>query len=245
MASNFWKIVDSVITDADIILMVIDARLPEETRNVELERKVKNSGKTLITVINKADLVEKYVLEPYKQKLNPCVFVSAHKFYGMTLLRNMILRFAETTPVTVGVVGYPNTGKSSVINALKGKGSAPTASVSGFTKGRQHIRVDNKIMIIDTPGVLADKDNKFSEKLTITASSTQTKDPEGAVFELLSLHKEPVLYYYGLENEKGDDEELLEAIALKLNRKIKGGLPDTLTAAKIVLKDWQQGKILL
>lgn len=245
MSSNFWKIVDSVITDSDVILMVIDARLPQQTRNVELERKVNNSGKTLITVINKADLVDKKVLEPYKQKLHPCVFVSAHKFYGMTLLRQMILRFAPSRPVTVGVVGYPNTGKSSVINALKGKGSAPTAPVSGFTKGRQHIRVDNNIRIIDTPGVLADADNKLSEKLTITSSSTQTKDPEGAVFELLRVHREPVLYYYSIEDTGQDEEDLLEAIAIRLNRKVSGGKPDTLTTSKIILKTWQQGKILI
>ncbi|MBN1175373.1 50S ribosome-binding GTPase [Candidatus Woesearchaeota archaeon] len=245
MGVNFWKIVDSVISQSDIVLMVIDARLPEQTRNSEIERKVKASGKTLITVINKADLVDKDLLEPYKKKFAPCVFVSAHKFYGMTLLRRMILRFAEVEPVTVGVVGYPNTGKSSVINALKGRGSAPTAPVSGYTKGKQNIKIDNKIKVIDTPGVLASDDNKLSEKLTITASSTQTKDPEGAVYELLVIHREPVLFYYGITDENQSEEDLLELIALKLNRKISGGHADTLTTAKIILKDWQQGKIQL
>lgn len=242
--ANFWKLVDRVIDEADIILMVIDARIIEETRNKEIERKVHGAGKTLITVINKADLVEKEKLEPYKKLLHPCVFVSAQKFYGMTMLRHTILRFSEGREVVVGVVGYPNTGKSSVINALKGKASAGVSSQSGFTKGRQLIRVDGKMIILDTPGVLADTDEKKSARLVVTASTTETKDPEGAVFKLLETHKDILLKHYDVTIEKGaDEEEILEAVALKLNRKKQGGLPDTLTAAKIILRDWQKGNI--
>ncbi len=251
--ANFWKLVDTVIDEADIVLMVVDARIIQETRNKEIERKVSSAGKTLITVINKADLVPKEKLEPYKKQLYPCVFVSAQKFYGMTKLRHMILRYAQGREIIVGVVGYPNTGKSSIINALKGKASAPVSSQSGFTKGRQLIRIDNKISILDTPGVLADTDEKHSLRLVVTASTTKTKDPEGAVYELLRTHKDAILAYYALpkslpEKEnvseaEVDEEELLEQIALKLNRKKSGGLPDTKTTAQIILKDWQKGNI--
>ncbi|MCF7799275.1 50S ribosome-binding GTPase [Candidatus Woesearchaeota archaeon] len=244
--ANFWRLVDSVLNEADIVLMVVDARIIEETRNKEIERKVHDAGKILITVINKADLVEKDTLEPYKKLLHPCVFVSAQKFYGMTKLRHTILRYAEGREVVVGVVGYPNTGKSSVINALKGKASAGVSSQSGFTKGRQLIRIDNKITILDTPGVLADSDEKQSARLVVTASTTKTKDPEGAVFELFKTHKQEIISFYGVVAEKGNDEEdILEAIANKLNRKKQGGLPDTFTAAKIILKDWQKGNIVI
>lgn len=242
---NFWNIVDKVIAEADILLMVVDARMIEQTRNKEIEEKVAASAKVLITVINKADLKEKEELEPYKKKLHPCVFVSSLKFYGMTMLRRLILRYTQGKPVTVGVLGYPNTGKSSIINALKGKGSAGVSSQSGFTKGRQNIKVDNKIRVIDTPGVLAQTDDKTSDSLTITASRTRVKEPELAVFELLKLHRKDVLNYYGLEDEQQDEEELLEAIALKLNRKAPGGTPDTPTTARLILQDWQKGKITL
>lgn len=242
--ANFWRLVDAVLAEADIVLMVVDARIIEETRNKEIERKVASAGKTLITVINKADLVSKDLLEPYKQRLHPCVFVSAQKFYGMTKLRHMIHRYVQGSTAIVGVVGYPNTGKSSVINALKGKASAGVSPQSGFTKGKQLIRIDNKISLLDTPGVLADSDEKTSSRLVVTASTTKTKDPEGAVYELLQTHKKELLAFYDVvEKQDADEEDLLETIALKLNRKKQGGHPDTRTTAQIILKDWQKGNI--
>ncbi|MGM5481210.1 MAG: GTPase [Nanobdellota archaeon] len=243
MGRNFWKIVDEVLRDADIILLVLDARMVERTDNSELRTKVQKLNKTLITVINKADLVEKWMLLPWKKKLKPCVFVSARKFYGVTMLRHTILRYAEATPVNVGVVGYPNTGKSSVINALKGRSSAPVSSVSGFTKGRQNIKVDNKINIIDTPGVLSSTDDKESIELKISSSMNVKEDPDLVVHELLKKHGFVIMRHYGLEkNDFADEEDMLEAIAKKLNRVKSGGKPDVMTAARIILQEWQRGE---
>lgn len=240
---NFWRIVDKVIADADIVLMVLDARHVEETRNIELVQKVSSAKKTLITVINKADLVSKDLLEPYKQKYHPCVFVSSQKFFGMTKLRHTILRYSDSFPIMVGVVGYPNTGKSSVINALRGKSSAGVSSSSGFTKGKQNIKVDSKIMVIDTPGVISGSDDRFSEKLKVTASMNVKKDPDLVVFELFKLYGKQLAEFYGIFIVGLSDEEFLRQVAIKLNRFIKGGEPDVDTAARIILQDWQKGKI--
>ncbi len=242
--ANFWRLVNEVIEEADMILLVTDARMVEETRNIELVKKVAAAKKQLITVINKADLVDKNKLEHYAKKYHPCVFVSAQKFYGMTILRHAILRYAEKTPVVIGVVGYPNTGKSSVINALKGKSSAKVSSVSGYTKAKQLIRVDRKILLIDTPGVLAGKDDKSSEKLKIAASLNVNKDPDLAAYKLLELYGREIADFYSVEyDENVETEELLERIARKLNRFKKGGDPDIDTTARMVLQDWQKARI--
>ena len=84
--ANFWNIVNKVLSESDIILEVLDARMVKESINKEIDDKVKKAGKILIYVINKCDMVEKSSLEKYKQQLHPCVFVSATAHLGTTLL---------------------------------------------------------------------------------------------------------------------------------------------------------------
>ena len=77
--SSFGWVVHRVIQDSNIILEVLDARFVEQTRDIKLEQKIKNRNCILITVINKCDYVDKKELEPYKRKLENCVFISAKK----------------------------------------------------------------------------------------------------------------------------------------------------------------------
>jgi ribosome biogenesis GTPase A len=244
---NYWSIVERVINEADIILEVVDARMIDKTRNLEIEAKVESRKKILIKVINKCDLVEKDYLEKIKKTLQPCVFVSAKNFLGTTMLRQKILKYARGEKVVVGVVGYPNTGKSSVINCLKGRASAKVSSVSGYTKGRQVIKADNKIVLLDTPGVLSYTDNYSDNSIEIaTKNFYDEKDPDFAVLKLIKNYRNQILKHYSIENDKIndlDEEEILELIAIKLNKKKIGGSPDVVIAAKMILKDWQNGKI--
>ena len=82
--TKFPKAVDILIKEADIILLVLDARLIEETRNKEIEDKIKKFDKKLIYVITKADLVDKDKLDKYKKILKPSVYISSTKYYGIT-----------------------------------------------------------------------------------------------------------------------------------------------------------------
>src|SRR3989338_8406299 len=109
--SNFGLIVDRVIEKSDIVLEVLDARFINETRNPSIERKVKNRNKILIQVINKCDYVDKNYLDEIKKDLENCVFISATKRFGITLLRQKIRELAKKKKIKkpiVGVVGYPN-----------------------------------------------------------------------------------------------------------------------------------------
>ena len=245
MKKSYWKIVNSVIDKSDILLLVLDARMPELTRNTEIESKVKLRNKKIIYVLNKCDLVPKRLLEEHKKVFKPAVFVSSTQHFGTTILRNKILALApknDFKDIRVGVLGYPNTGKSSVINALKGKSSAKASSVSGYTRGVQMIRLDSKIMILDTPGVIPyGEDEEMKHVLIGTVNPSDLDDPELCAMQVIDNFMETIKQHYGVEGD--DSEQILENIAKKKNKLAKGGVFDTLTTSKIILKDWQQGKI--
>ncbi|MBW2971629.1 50S ribosome-binding GTPase [Candidatus Woesearchaeota archaeon] len=241
--ANYWRIVNDVIKEADILLEVIDARLIDESRNMEIEDKVAKAGKALVFVINKCDLVEKSKLEKVKRSLRPCVFMSATKRLGTSFLRTEIMKRAPKDRFKVGVLGYPNTGKSSVINALKGKAAASTAPISGHTKGIQLIRVSKRMYLVDTPGVFPYMEKDEAKHAMIAARTfANIKDPEAAVLELIETFPKQVEGYYRVKHDD-DPEEVLGRVAAKLKKLRKGGVPDLNAAARIVLQDWQKGKI--
>ena len=239
---SYWKHVNQVLRDAEIIIEVLDARMVEQTRHIEIEQKVQRQGKILLYVFNKCDLVDPETLARHKKSLHPSVFISSREKLGTTILKKKILELSHGERVTVGILGYPNVGKSSLINALAGRSATLTSSESGFTRGVQKVRVDPKIMVIDTPGVFPQEENDQQKYGTTGAvSHGKVKDPEGVVLALITEEKKAICKYYKITAE--DPEEILEKIALHLHKLLKGNLPDTETAARLVLKDWQTGKI--
>jgi len=240
---NFWKHVNSVIKDADIILEVLDARNVDDTRNREIEDKVRESGKILIPVINKCDLTSREKLEKYKKKLPKAVYISSKEYHGMKILRERIYIEAHKKNILkpkVGILGYPNVGKSSLVNALKGSGSAQTSSQSGFTKGVQKVKA-HRITLLDTPGVIPYKEKEVMKHAIIGAIDfTKLKDPEGVVFALLTKFPDLLQDFYKV---KGEDEEFLENFAVKKKLLKKGSKTDVHRAAVMIMQDWQKGRI--
>jgi len=243
--ANFWGVVNNVIAESDILLLVLDSRMVNETRHPEIERKIKNKGKKIIYVLNKCDLVSKEILDKAKKDFENCVFMSAVKHYGTNLLRAEIMKINKGKHATVGVLGYPNVGKSSIINALAGRGSAPVGNRPGYTKGLQKIRVSLKIAMLDTPGVLPDLEGNDVKHILIgSLDPHKAKDPELAAEILLEKQRDRVFDWYGVEiNEDEDGYEIIEKIAVKLNCLIRGGKPDIRRTAINVIMDWQRGKI--
>ena len=238
--------VNKVIIQADILLMTLDARLVDETRNQEIEDKVKYLNKPLIYVITKCDLADKAEVEKHKKELGLAVFVSAKEHHGIKMLREKILIEAKRIgkkEVRVGVLGYPNVGKSSLINAMKGRKAASTSSLSGHTRGLQNVKADNRIMLIDTPGVIPYQEKDFMKHaFIVTIDFVKTKEPDLVVMGLMERFPGKIESFYGVK-EKEDKEETIEEIALKSNTLKKGGIPDTMRMAKTILKDWQKGAI--
>ncbi len=257
---SYTKLAREVIDRADVILEILDARLIEETRNFELEALIEEKGKRLIHVINKSDLAPREYLERVKSNLTNAVFISVKERDGMTMLRQQIYKVASRSKtskydILVGVIGYPNVGKSSIINALAGRSSAPVSPVSGHTRSIMNVRITERIMIIDTPGVIP-VEEKDEVKLAIIASknadSLKTPDLVAVQILLILLQQHGDTWFsttFGVApppaakvKNANDLLDTLEAIAVFRKRLGKGGVPDTLAMGRQVIMDWQRGK---
>lgn len=268
---KFPEIAKKVIDSSDILLEIIDARFPEETRNLEAEEQIKKKNKKIIYLINKIDLISRET----KDKIEfpkPYVLFSCKEYKGSQKARERIKEYSKnilkekqlkksgenktvkentTEKITVGVLGYPNTGKSSVINLLTGKKAAKTAAEAGLTKNIQKVKLTKNIFLFDTPGVISKEEysssisKKTSQQTKIGARSIgKTKDPELAIAEILKEFKTKILKHYNLEEyDFSDPEEFLETLGRKKSILKPGNKVDTDKTARLVLKEWQQGEI--
>jgi hypothetical protein len=253
--TGYRMMVKDVILRADIILEVVDARFPDETRNSDVERDVERSKKTYILVLNKCDLVPRDILERTKSRLSkiaPTVFVSCKDRLGTTMLLKKILEHTDIRgrDILVGVLGYPNTGKSSVINVLAGRHKAGTSSISGHTRGVQLVKADSHIMLLDTPGVIPFGENdECIQGVLSVKDPTHLKDPVDVAMKIIERffagNRTALESFYHVTLEGLDSCDAILLIGRKCNflRK-KGEVDETRTAVRVV-NDWQKGLLRL
>lgn len=253
--ASYKALVKDVIKKADVLLEVIDARFPEETRNSEVEREIIRLKKPFIIVINKSDLVSREKLEKTKarfSKIAPVIFVSSKDRSGTTMLRHQILASAamKGQDILVGTLGYPNVGKSSVINGVTGRHRASTSPISGHTKGVQHVDAGSRIMFIDTPGVIPfDEKDEYLQGLLGIKDATHLKDKIGAALKIiekaLAENKAALEAFYNVTIEDESSYDVLEMIGRQCNfLQKKGEVDETRTATRII-NDWQNGLLLI
>ncbi|KAL7426936.1 hypothetical protein ACHAXH_001103 [Discostella pseudostelligera] len=254
---EFYKVVDC----SDVILHVIDARNVPGTRCTMIEKHIAKNAphKHLVFVLNKIDLVPNWVAKRWIGELSqvrPTIAFHAsmtHAF-GKGALISLLRQFgklnSDKKQISVGVIGYPNVGKSSVINTLISKKSCKVAPIPGETKIWQYITLFRNIYLIDCPGVVVDTagDTETDSVLKGVVRAERLESPEDYIDAIQeAVKREHIAAMYGLP-KSGDDTwnnsgELLEKIALKSGRLMKGGEPCLRTAAIMMINDFQRGKL--
>ena len=160
----------------------------------------------------------------------------------MSLLTNYCRNKDIKTAIRVGVVGYPNVGKSSIINSLKRSKACNAGSVPGVTRCVQEIQLDKKVKLLDSPGLVLS--NTTDDPLKNVLRAETLRDPVAPVERILQRCDTAYMREkYALAAGYRDTSEFLHLLSLSAGRLKKGGIPDVMAAARIVINDWNCGNI--
>lgn len=249
---RIWNELYKVIDSSDVVVHVLDARDPLGTKCKQIEEFLKTKGqhKHLMYVLNKVDLVPTSVTAEWLRiisKEHPCIAYHSNSLdnhYGKQNLIN-IFRQLKTLynkeTLSIGFVGYPNCGKSSIINTLRNKKVCKSAPIPGETKVWQYITLMKDLYLIDCPGVVPISDYKQGV-LKGAIRIENIEDPDEIIPEVINLTgKEAIENCYDIKFN--DIEDLFETIAKKYGKVVKGGEPNVDLISKMILHDLLRGKI--
>ncbi|GAB6148476.1 GTPase [Stetteria hydrogenophila] len=247
-----WRLLARVVKNADVVVEVVDIRDPMSTRSRRLERMVEALEKPLLIVLNKADLVPRSVAEKWQRILEgmgyEVMYMAATRRYGTRVLRSRIKALATMKPFAAAIVGYPKTGKSSIINALKGKRSAFTSPVPGspgYTRHVQLYKVEPNFYLIDTPGVIP-VEGGWPEALIRGKSPEELADPVPPALALIErivkYNPKAFMQAYGINSR--NPMEILERLAVKRGWFYKTTKEPLIEeAARTIIRDYHKAKI--
>ncbi|KFQ36869.1 Nucleolar GTP-binding protein 2, partial [Merops nubicus] len=254
-SKRIWGELYKVIDSSDVVVQVLDARDPMGTRSPHVESYLKKEKhwKHLIFVLNKCDLVPTWATKRWVAVLSQeyptlAFHASLTNPFGkgafIQLLRQFGKLHSDKKQISVGFIGYPNVGKSSVINTLRSKKVCNVAPIAGETKVWQYITLMRRIFLIDCPGVVYPSgDSETDIVLKGVVQVEKIKSPEDHISAVLERAKpEYIRRTYKIDSWK-DTEEFLEKLASRTGKLLKGGEPDIQTVSKMVLNDWQRGRI--
>lgn len=255
MSRRIWNELYKVIDSSDVLLQVLDARDPMGTRCPYVEKFLRDEKrhKHLIFILNKVDLVPNWVTQRWVAILSaeyPTIAFHAsmtHPF-GKGSLINLLRQFAklhiDKKQISVGLIGYPNVGKSSVINTLRSKKVCKVAPIAGETKVWQYITLMRRIFLIDCPGVVYPSAETDTEKVLKGVVRVElVQNPEDYIEEVIKrVRKEYLVKTYKVD-AWDTATEFLEKMAARTGKLLKKGEPDVSQVARMVLNDWQRGKL--
>lgn len=247
----------------DIVIELIDARIPMSSRNPDIDDLAKNKYRLIL--LNKSDLADERVtvkwVEFVEKQGIKVIKLDSRQRSGMKSVNNAILEVCKekierdrkrgiiNRPVRAMIVGIPNVGKSTFINSFAGKACAKTGNKPGVTKGKQWIRLNKTVELLDTPGILWPKfDNeKIANDLAFIGSIND---------QILNLTELSLKFIESVKNdyagiftsrydieEKDDGVTMLGDIAIARGCLKKGGEPDYDKAAALIFDDFRSGKL--
>ena len=244
----------------DVVIEVLDARIPFSSAYPDIQKLLRDKPRMIL--LNKSDLADNEQTTKWckliKEKTNcPILPTSAGDNKDLSKILNKVIELGQPKiialvkkgllprAVRVMVVGMPNVGKSSIINKLIKKSKTKTGAKAGVTREQQWVRINPKIDLLDTPGIipLKQEDQKKAYKLAFVDSIGENAyDVEAVAAEFIKtmneIYPDLIKNYYKLE-----DEETIENIALKRNWIVQGGRADTKRCAQNVLNDFRTGRL--
>ena len=261
----------------DIVIEILDARVPVSSRNPDIDRIA--AGKSRLVLLNKADLADEAQNRAwqtrFERELGGAMLLDARKRIDKKKLIGMIqgacaekiardrAKGMKERPIRAMVCGIPNVGKSTFINSFAGRAIAKTGNKPGVTRGKQWIRLDAKIELLDTPGLLWPKfeDRTVGENLALIGSINDQILPQDELAMLLitRLRKtypgvigdrfgideqaENVIPLAGQSEESARALGVLEAVGQKRGCLVKGGGIDYGRASAIMLDEFRSGNL--
>jgi ribosome biogenesis GTPase A len=253
----------------DLVIELVDARIPLSSRNPDIDWLGRNKARLIL--LNKADLAQERWNdaweEYFKEKGYLVAKVNSRKNSGMKPVNEVIREACKeklerdrkrgilNRPVRAMVVGIPNVGKSTFINSLAGKACAKTGNKPGVTKGKQWIRLNKQVELLDTPGILWPKfeDQRVGLMMALIGSmKDELLNTEELAAELISVleadYAGVLKEKYGIEADTESDVsvkpfQILEQIARSRHCILRGNELDTEKAALLLLDDFRNGRL--
>lgn len=245
---------------ADMVIEVLDARVPQASCNPMIEQLRVFRQRPCLKILNKADLADPAATQAWidhynRQKDVHAVALSCKKPSDVAKVPGLCLKLAPhrgtpLKPLRIMIMGIPNVGKSTLMNALLKKRVAKVGDEPAVTKTQQRLYLGNNMVLIDTPGMMWPKIEHPSDGLMLAAShaigSNAFIEEEVATFladVLLGRYPALLKTRYGFQTEGIDGVSVIEGIAKRRGYRLKGGDADIEKAAHTLLQDYRSGAL--
>lgn len=256
------RMMEENLKSVDGVMLILDARAPFSSINKKLNKLFEN--KKVLYVLNKCDLISqkdvKRIISTFTTEGKTCVAVSSLDKRSVDTLYDSIFHLLKDKidrnknkgiflPVRIMVAGIPNTGKSTVINALSGGKKTSTGNKAGVTRGKQWVRL-KELELLDTPGTMppAFDNQEIAKRLAYIGSMNDANiDMQDLCYEFI---KEVAVKYpqefkekYGIEDVNQDVLEIMNAVCVRRGFLLRGGDYDYERCGLAVIDDFRKGRL--